>query len=77
MSKRKLRPKLTLSELAEAAESNDVMQAAMKNADVVLLGDYVSLERCKWSALEPFNRGGFDVEAYNTVLENGLPEGSR
>lgn len=77
MSKRKLSPKLTLSELAEAAESDDVMRTAMKNAGVGFLGDYVPLQRRKWSDLVSFNRADFDLEAYNKALENGLPEGPR
>jgi hypothetical protein len=56
-----LRPKLTMSEFAEAAESDEIEAAGPVLA--------APLERRKWSDLERFNRADFDVEAYSKALE--------
>ena len=59
------RAKLTMTELAEAAESDEIETALA-----------APLRRRKWSDLERFNRADFNVEAYNKALENGLSKGS-
>ncbi|MEX3963336.1 hypothetical protein AB4Y42_14125 [Paraburkholderia sp. EG286B] len=61
-----LRSKLTMTKLAETAESDEIEAAGPALA--------VALQRRKWSELERFKRPDFDVDAYSKALEKDSDE---